>query len=195
MDSFSSVFTSPELESVLLAGYSLGLSPVKLLTEELSESEALTIADSKDVIALRIKKGARRHDKLVIKHVLESAAYPNDSHPVSLSSVCSTLKCDFGYVTRQYPKLAAAIKKRYKEYVGKRSYQRVTVIARKVRKAILDLHSQQIFPNLHKVKIQLAEPNWIRERWVRDMYEDTLIELGYKDGLTASEHNQVAKVD
>ena len=91
-------------------------------------------------------------------------------HPPSTiipAALHAGLEFDQGNAAKAFPDLARQIMERYKRNANKRIAERRGNIVAALRQAILKINGLGEFPTMERTRTELADPNWLRETWVR----------------------------
>jgi hypothetical protein len=151
---------NPSFISLLKFCYTLGLSPLLLLTG--SSATLLEALQTKRTYHLpppsRSVPLPKKDDDILefIHAVLEGREAPH-----TMSQVVERFGRSSYYINFHYPQDASLLVAHYRAYRSEQARKRLERITAEVRTATFSLHSQGIFPNQQRVSSMLTDPNWM----------------------------------
>jgi hypothetical protein len=110
----------------------------------------------------------------------------NRKAPPSLPAVCRHIGTTPAIFRRHFPSLVASIAVSYEVAQTQNKERRIKRKARRIRKAVVDLLSQGIYPSVAKIHRVLGDSNVLREKWAFRLWRETLDEIG-REMLTGME--------
>jgi len=114
------------------------------------------------------------------RQALESMLASEEDPPPSMSEMARRLQRDRHILTRHFPDLCQAISARYLAYQKARHQQRLQLLCEEVRRAILELHAQDVYPSAVRIMALISKPGNMQHKEVFAAWQDTLRELGLK---------------
>ena len=174
----------PQIESLMRLCYCCGVSLYDLFTSR---------PDTLNLGKLRVRSlpdipnptQKRRHrmpfNAAHIRQSLETVLACEEQPPPSMRTVAKRLDYSPRELREHFPKLCRAISNRRKNYYEVRREQRLLQRKEEVRQAMLELHSQGLYPSLRKIRSLLSEPDIMRDPAFSRFRRDMLQELGLVD--------------
>lgn len=125
----------------------------------------------------------RRHpfDAIRIRQILETTLASEEQPPPAMRTVAKHLSYSPKELREHFPELCRAISMRYENYCKVRGEQKVERLKEDVRQAMLNIHSQGLYPSSHKVGSFLDEPAVMRTPVISSFWHEMLQELGQAD--------------
>src|SRR3972149_6767038 len=80
-----------------------------------------------------------------------------------------------------FPELSKAICSRRKDYYKVRREQRILQLKDEIRQAMLEIHSQGLYPSSRRVGLLLSDPAIMRDRVISRLWREMLQELRLAD--------------
>ncbi len=168
----------PRLNSLLRMCYSVNVSPLRFLTEEIGDSIS---RESRELpVAERgTNNSPRSFDLETLRSALESTATSSEYPPPSMAKVAERLDHDLSHLFRLFPDLCQHISQRYRDCREAGRIERECRIHNEIRQAVLSIHAQGEYPSYDRVRAILGNPNDLRPRAALAIWHETLRELGY----------------
>lgn len=116
---------------------------------------------------MHVKRRKRKRDREGLRNYLQLTLNANIHPPPSFRRLCMRARIDQGNAAKAFPDLARQIMERYKRNANKRIAERRGNIVAALRQAILKINGLGEFPTMERTRTELADPNWLRETWVR----------------------------
>ena len=170
----------PQIESLLRLCYCSGISLCGLFT---SQRGMLNLAQLKIRSLPNIPNptGKRRHripfNAVLIQQGLESILAGEEQPPPSMRTVAKRLNYSPRELREHFPKLCRAISIRRKNYLKIRHEQRLQQLKEEVRRSVLEIHSQGLYPSTDRVGLILSRPAVMRDPLIYNFWRETLQEL------------------
>lgn len=168
----------PRLNSLLRMCYSVSVSPLRFLTEDIGESIS---REPRELPGVQHGTGSspRSFDWEALRRALEVAATSDESPPPSMAKVAERLGHDLSHLLKLFPDLCRQISQRYRNRRETRRIERECRIHAEIRQAVLSVHAQGEYPSYDRVRAMLGNPNDLRPRAALAIWHETLRELGY----------------
>jgi len=174
----------PQLESLLRLCYCCGVSLYDLFTLQSGTLNLgkLKIRSLPDIPNLT---GNRRHripiDLVYIRQSLEDVLAQEEQPPPSMRAVAKRLNYSPRELREHFPELSKAICSRRKDYYKVRREQRILQLKDEIRQAMLEIHSQGLYPSSRRVGLLLSDPAIMRDRVISRLWREMLQELRLAD--------------
>jgi len=167
----------PMLASLLMIGFRLGIEPISLLTEDVSDRIRVnqTVLSSRCILQVR---PVRRHTRKELRAALAALITAKEYPPPSMNKVALRLKCHQSYLARAFPDLVAELKAQYQVYFDSRRRARSQMVRGLVRSATIDAHASGKYPSAKRVCSGLPRFVDMRDVVAREEWKRTLKELG-----------------
>jgi hypothetical protein len=171
----------PQLASILQFCYLCNLSPLHLLTEDISAAEfsGANRTPSGRPIGTA-KKHHRSFDSQRLRHALEEVLQSDEYPPPPMSKVAKRLRYDHSFLIKHFPDLCSAISARFEEYRTKRCEEKKRQAVCEVRQTTQVIHAQGVYPSQVRVRNSLAIPGSMRMPEALNAWHATLKELGWE---------------
>jgi len=174
--------TIPSFDLLLQMCYRLGISPLRFLTEEPCAIDPTTarLLDLGGATGRVKKPGRRGFDVEAARTALEKILATDPDPALSLKEVARRLGYDPSHLRQRLPLLCAAISAKYLAYRRREKERKLRQIHEEVRRVILEIHAQGVYPTTSLVMERLARPNDFRRPGVRELWYDLVNELGWR---------------
>jgi hypothetical protein len=151
---------------------------VELLTHDV---ESLTFRKSNqpefDYDSALHRQKHRKFDKVHMRKVLVTILARNEKPPPSMAQVASRLGYDQGFLAKKLPRECQRISERFSKYQAERMASGERNLRNKIRRTVIPLRKQGIYPSSHQVK-KLVGLNF-RYGDAHAAYVEIMSELGY----------------
>lgn len=115
-----------------------------------------------------------------LRRILSQVLEDNEDPPTSLQEIAARVGMSPAVFYRFAPDLCSAISNRYLSYCQERGTKVVEETCERVRQAVLDIHSQGIYPSSNQIMERLGDRHIFRQKEFKDTWYATLQELGLK---------------
>lgn len=115
-----------------------------------------------------------------LRRILSQVLEDNEAPPPSLQEIAARVGMSPAVFYRFAPDLCSAISNRYLSYCQDRGTKVVEETCERVRQAVLDIHSQGIYPSSNQIMERLGDRHILRQKEFKDTWYATLQELGLK---------------
>ena len=174
----------PQIESLMRLCYCCGVSLYDLFTLQFGTLN-LDKLKPRSLPDIPNPTRNRRHripiDLVYIRQSLEAVLVCEEQPPPSMREVARRLNHSPRELREHFPELCRAISKRRKNYYKIRGEEKLEQQKEQVRQAMLELHSQGLYPSLRKIRSLLSEPAIMRDPVFSRFRRDMLQELGLVD--------------
>jgi AraC-like DNA-binding protein len=169
---------NPMLLSLLMLSFRLGVEPLSLLTEDVSD-QILVGSNAPGGSCLPVvRRTARRHSRKRLHTALARILGEKEDPPPSMHKIGLRLKCHQSYLARAFPDLIAELKSRHQSCFEARRDVRRRMVRDLIRSATLKTHSAGLFPSANRVCRGLPRFVDMRDPAAREEWKKTLTELG-----------------
>jgi len=151
---------SPSLEMILGFCYTCSLSPLHIMAD--SSSVVRFVQNETRPQRIRFRRFEREsvdRDRC-LQFIL--AVLDGREAPLGASQVAERLGHSQRALLRYFPQECARLSKQAQEYRKQRRKLYVERVCEEVRRAVMSLHAQGIFPSHRRVRTQLSNPNFMR---------------------------------
>lgn len=167
----------PQIRTLLNLCRLLGITPLKLLTSEVSRLP-LNRTDVEISGQKTEHVRYRRLDRNSTKARLDEAIQSNQSPPPSLANVAETLGYDQTFLSHHFPDECRIISQRHAEFVSQKAESSKEQEQAVLHDLIIKLHEQGIYPSSKRIGHELG--GIFRNPDMRAYYRTALKGLGYK---------------
>jgi len=168
---------SPSLETILKFCYVCQVTPLQVMNGQLDPLQLVVQRGT----GLRSPLPSRQNQRINRERcqMALQAALESQNEPMTLTQVAQQV----GYVDRQlvyhFPEECKLVTQRAKDYRQQRKAQRIAQVRENIQQAVLSLHTQGIYPSLHKVQAFLPS-GLMRMPEARDAWHDALRDIGFE---------------
>ncbi|MBU2611410.1 MAG: TniQ family protein [Chloroflexi bacterium] len=173
----------PQIESLMRLCYCCGISLYDLFTLRSGtlNSGKLKIRSLPDIPnPTRNRRRRIPLDTVYIQQSLE-AILKCEQPPPSMRAVARRLNHSPRELREYFPELCRAISSRYKNYYQVRAERKMNQLKNEVRRAILEIHSQGLYPSSNKVRLLLSEPAVMRDPAISRFWHELLQEMDLEE--------------
>lgn len=167
----------PTLETLLKFCYVSHVTPLQVMSGQLDQLQQ-TVQAGTELRSPLPRRQQRRVDRERCQTALQ-AALDSKEEPPALYQVAQSL----GYGTRQlayhFPEECKLIIQRAREYRKQRKERLRVQIRENVQQAVISLHTQGIYPSLHKVQSCLRSGS-MQSQEAREAWHDALRDIGFE---------------
>jgi hypothetical protein len=170
----------PSFPRLLEVGYALNISPLQFITSD-AETLSRNVQINQKVPLPQSRQQVTRPpvDRKSAKKAIDKALQPRKRKPpLARSQLERQLGLPIGTLRKWFPRQAAQLTTRYREYCAQRSQQKIAQQCKEVRQAAIALHERGINPRPQQVALQLSHPGSLRSPEVRAALSDARRELG-----------------
>jgi len=107
------------------------------------------------------------------------AALDGREEPLALYQVARQLGYEARQLAYHFPEECKLVTQRARDYRNQRKAQRLAQVRENIQQAVLSLHTQGIYPSLHKVQSFLPR-GLMRMPEARDAWHDALRDIGFE---------------
>jgi hypothetical protein len=169
---------NPMLLSLLLLSFRLGVEPISLLTEDVSDRILVGSNAPGGPCIPVVRRTARRHNRKRLHAALVRIVEAKEDPPPSMHKIALRLKCHQSYLARAFPDLVAELKSRHQSFIGAHWQVRKRLVRDLVRSATLKAHVAGVYPSANRVCRGLPRFVDMRDPAAREEWKKTLTELG-----------------
>jgi transcriptional regulator with XRE-family HTH domain len=173
----------PQLESLVRLCYFCGVSLYDLFIVQSGKFnvEKLKIRSLPDIPnPIRIRRRRIPLDTVCILQSLE-AILNCEQPPPSMRAVARRLNHSPRELRGYFPELCRSISSRYKNYCQVRAERKMAQLKDEVRRAILEIHSQGLYPSSDKVRLLMSKPTSMRDPALARFRHELLQEMDLED--------------
>jgi transcriptional regulator with XRE-family HTH domain len=170
----------PHLENLIRICFLLRISPLRLLTGDVT-AVATAQQQSPEASAEmeKPKRRMQRFDTKGLREALEAVLQHAEDPPPSMHEVALRLEYDPSHLYKHFPDLCQAISRRYQEHQKAMHEKRLQRTCAEVREAMHRLHEQGCYPSNRQLSKVLPKPAILREPTLKEVWRETLRELGW----------------
>ena len=174
----------PQLESLMRLCYFCGVSPYDLFSTQPGELNFVGLKVHSLPNIPNPARNRRNRVQLDIIHLqqsLEAILVCEEQPPPSMRAVARRLNHSPRELREYFPELCRAISNRRKSFYKDRGEEKLEQQKMQIRQAVLEIHSQGLYPSSHKVGLTLSEPGLMRNSILAETWRVVLQELGLTD--------------
>lgn len=167
----------PTLETILKFCYACQITPLQVINGQLDQLQQIIQAGTE----LRSPLPQRQHQRVDRERcqMALQAALDNREEPPALYQVARRLGYEARQLAYHFPQECKLVTQRAKDYRKLRQMQRLVQLREDVQQAVLSLHTQGIYPSLHKVQSCLRRGS-MQLQEARQAWHAALQELGFE---------------
>jgi len=168
---------NPTLETILKFCYVCQITPLQVMNGQLAQLQQTTQTGTE----LRSPLPERQHQRVDQERcqMALQAALDSREEPLALYKLAQQLGYDPRQLAYHFPEECKLVIQRAKEYRKLRQIQRLAQLREDIQQAVLSLHTQGIYPSLHKVQSCLRRGS-MQLQEARKVWHAALRELGYE---------------
>lgn len=170
---------APTFSRLLELCYVLGVSPLQLMV-----AEPVTLKDTLQSRKIfrppRPRRPAHRRIDRDRALALISDVLDGREAPLSVFELERRLGLKRGTLCRRFPQECPVITAHYRAHLSEQARQKTEQRCDEVRKVMLSLHAQGIYPSTYQVAPRLSDPNIMRKPASRETWETIIRELGFE---------------
>jgi transcriptional regulator with XRE-family HTH domain len=169
----------PQMESLMRLCYFCGVPLYKLFTAQPGtlDLSKIRFRSLPDIPNPARKRRRRTHFDTVRIQLYLEAVLAQEEPPPSMRTVAKRLNYSPRELREHFPGLCRAISNRRKNYFKTRREQRLRQWEEEVRRAIIQIHAQGMYPSSYKVSALLNDPTAMRDRSVYRFWRESIQEL------------------
>jgi transposase-like protein/ribosomal protein S27E len=168
---------SPTLETLFKFCYVCQVTPLQVMNGQLDQLQQ-TIQRGTELRSPLPRRQQQRVDRERCQMALQ-AVLDSKEEPLALSRVARRLGYEARQLAYHFPEECKLVIQRAKEYRKLRQVQRLIRVREDVQQAVLSLHTQGIYPSLHKVQ-SFFPSGLMRMPEAREAWHAALRELGFE---------------
>ena len=166
----------PTLEAVLKFCYVCQVTPLQMMNGQLDQLQQ-TIQGGTELHSPLSRRQHQRVDRERCQTALQ-AALDSREEPLALYQVARRLGYEARQLAYHFPEECKLVTQRAKEYRTQRKVQRLVQMRENIQQAVLSLHTQGIYPSLHKVQSFLPS-GLMRMPEAREAWHGALRDVGF----------------
>jgi len=167
----------PQLEALLKICYCLNTSLLELLTQQLLEAQ-IPSRQAPVVTRTTTRAEAKTIDLALPGKSLERILLNHVCPPPSMEEVAKRLNLDRRTILRHFPEICHAISAKYTLYRKAAKQSTIERSRQEVKLAVTKLYNQNLYPSESRVSKLLTKPGFLRYKEVREVIDQTKVELG-----------------
>ena len=167
----------PTLEALLKFCYVCQVTPLQVMNGQLDQLQQ-TIQAGTELRSPLPRRQHRRVDRARCQTALQ-AALDSGEEPLALYQVAQRLGYEARQLAYHFPEECKLLIRRAREYRKQRKERYLVQIRENVQQAVLSLHTQGIYPSLHKVPSCLRRGS-MQLREAREAWHDALQDIGFE---------------
>jgi DNA-binding phage protein len=168
---------NPSLEAIFKFCYVCQIPPLQVMNGQLDQLQQ-TIQAGTELRSPLPGRQNQRVDRERCQMALQ-AALDSREEPLALYQVARQLGYEARQLAYHFPEECKLVTQRAKEYRKMRQMQRLVQLREDVQQAVLSLHTQGIYPSLHKVQSCLRRGS-MQLQEAREAWHAALRELGFE---------------
>ncbi len=167
----------PQLEALLKICYCLNTSLLELLTQQPIEAQISTL-QAPIATKTTTRAEAKTIDLARLGESLEKILLNHECPPPSMEEAAKRLNLDRRTILRHFPEICHAISAKYILYKKAAKQSAIERSRQEVKLAVTKLYNQNLYPSESRVSKLLTKPGFLRYKEVREVIEQTKVELG-----------------